>query len=166
MTGCDNSQFSVGPLSYSCCSQANKCDHGEVDCEIDQHCLDGLFHGFVKYILKAHSCTNYLYALIVCFHMHVRSTVTECDQSQFSSGYEEDCCNQANPCDYGEGDCDKDEDCFDGLSCDDSWNNCETGHGFVLPPEATGKGHWDCCEAGTVMISAVVLHCSQDSRIR
>ena len=45
------------------------------------------------------------------------------------------CCNEANKCDVGEGDCDFDEDCLEGLKCGS--NNCQ-GPNF----------EWDddCCE--------------------
>ena len=47
------------------------------------------------------------------------------------------CCNEDNKCDVGEGDCDYDSDCLDGLVC--GWNNCDS----------TGDAEWDwnddCC---------------------
>ena len=47
------------------------------------------------------------------------------------------CCNANNRCDVGEGDCDSDTDCLDGLKC--GWNNC--------PSSGVLEWDWndDCC---------------------
>ena len=34
------------------------------------------------------------------------------------------CCTQNNPCVEGEGDCDDNSNCKNGLTCDNSFNNC------------------------------------------
>ena len=46
-----------------------------------------------------------------------------------------DCCNESNLCHAGEGDCDKDSDCYGSLTC--GTNNC-LGSTFSLND--------DCCE--------------------
>jgi len=53
------------------------------------------------------------------------------------SHYDSSCCTVNNPCWIGEGDCDKDSECMDGLVC--GKDNCEAGKGFDAKA--------DCCHA-------------------
>ena len=50
------------------------------------------------------------------------------------------CCNADNRCDVGEGDCDEDSDCLDGLKCGS--NNC-AGNRWYFSEE--WDGYDDCC---------------------
>ena len=43
------------------------------------------------------------------------------------TGEDDGCCTDEKPCDVGEGDCDSDSECMDGLTCGD--DNCPWGDG-------------------------------------
>ena len=60
----------------------------------------------------------------------------KCNSKTWDSygGYDNGCCKTNALCGIGEGDCDKDSDCLEGLSCGD--NNC-VGKGFTKQA--------DCC---------------------
>jgi len=55
---------------------------------------------------------------------------------------EDSCCNENNKCDVGEGDCDYDSDCLEGLKCGS--NNCPGSRSWLW-----GSPDWDssddCC---------------------
>ena len=60
-----------------------------------------------------------------------------------------DCCSPSNRCGLMEGDCDKDEDCVDGLVCSEGLDNCKNmglpGFGAQsLNPDAFSATD-DCC---------------------
>ena len=52
----------------------------------------------------------------------------------------DDCCKETNKCDVGEGDCDFDEDCLEGLKC--GFNNCISPRGFL---DEKWDRYDDCC---------------------
>ena len=55
-----------------------------------------------------------------------------------------DCCSDEHKCDIGEGDCDQDSHCKDGLICGE--NNCLTNSLiFGMPPDSFEYND-DCCE--------------------
>ena len=56
-----------------------------------------------------------------------------CDKNDDSYG---DCCTETQSCDVGQGDCDSDDDCLDGLKCGE--NNCKSDFDW-------GKDSTDCC---------------------
>merc|ERR1711872_828497 len=60
------------------------------------------------------------------------------------------CCSAFNKCNIGEGDCDNDNDCKDGLMCHNNLNNCKTfnpnAHDLAdccIP--CRGENTWHCC---------------------
>ena len=63
--------------------------------------------------------------------------VTDCSNGTIAGT---SCCTSSNPCGEGEGDCDSDEDCKDGLKCGQGSghdNNCDNT--LVFPAD------YDCC---------------------
>ena len=50
-----------------------------------------------------------------------------------------DCCSSTNKCEVGEGDCDSDSDCHDGLKC--GTKNCDYSLGYHYS--------YDCCYKAT-----------------
>ena len=50
------------------------------------------------------------------------------------------CCNEDNKCDVGEGDCDSDDDCLEGLKC--GTNNCLSARWFW---DEDWDSQDDCC---------------------
>ena len=50
------------------------------------------------------------------------------------------CCKETNKCDVGEGDCDRDKDCLEGLLC--GFNNCPLPRGFW---DDEWDRYDDCC---------------------
>merc|ERR1712032_119551 len=61
---------------------------------------------------------------------------THCDAS--NPGDTGSCCTISNQCGVGEGDCDSDEQCLDGLTC--GTNNCQGQYGWGAEHQ-----HSDCC---------------------
>ena len=53
------------------------------------------------------------------------------------------CCNEANKCDVGEGDCDFDEECLEGLKC--GTNNCLSDFGWEEDWFSGWDQNDDCC---------------------
>ena len=116
---------------------------GEGDCDYDSQCKEGLVckhdyycgHGFPKYF----DCcgygkysTNFVYTfsynLLHFFEKATSGTSCKNNVDDWS------CCRSWNPCDEGEGDCDSDVECKEGLVC--GYNNY-CGPGF--------PSGFDCC---------------------
>ena len=58
-------------------------------------------------------------------------------------GQDDGCCTSDNPCEFGEGDCDRDSHCKGGNTC--GTDNCWWGD------------YDDCCEGGKFSISIIIL---------
>jgi len=106
-----------------CCGKNGyKCDVGEGDCDKDSDCKDGLVCG-------SENCVGAGF-----------DKWDDCCTAQKCHGGDDCCGKNGYKCDVGEGDCDKDSDCKDGLVCGS--NNC-VGAGFE-----SGLGSQmsdDCC---------------------
>ena len=104
----------------NCCTLSDKCDEGQGDCLTDKGCLEGLRCG-------TDNCNA---SLGLPDHADC-CTSTPCDSV---NGHGR-CCTPKFKCGEGEGDCDKDSHCKNGLKC--GTNNCPGGF-----PDG-----FDCCTA-------------------
>lgn len=89
-----------GAGSWSYCSPECPCDEGMGDCDSDAECADGL-----RCMQDIGALYGYASTMDVC--------VAACPSDLGSLNY----CSPQCPCAAGEGDCDSDSDCLDGLSC-------------------------------------------------
>ena len=106
----------------NCCTNQNKCQDGEGDCFVDTNCAAGLRCG-------TNNCNPSL-------GLPDDADCCTSDPCDAVNGHGR-CCTPNFKCGEGEGDCDKDSHCNDGLVC--GTNNC--GPGFP-----TG---FDCCTTMT-----------------
>jgi len=104
VAACDGSN-----TAWSCCSADSKCGHGEGDCDTHDDCEDGMFCG-------ANNCED--------FNTDDPATGSDCCYKPDCNGHglAFNCCGPDSKCSEGQGDCDADEDCADGLKC--GFNNC------------------------------------------
>ena len=95
---------------YHFCTEDCPCEAAEGDCDTDSECVSGAFcatdvgadYGFVWYLDVCETCWS-------------------------DDAGSEDYCSSACPCSTGEGDCDSDAECADGLVCAD---NVGSNYGF------------------------------------
>ncbi|MFB3904967.1 MAG: hypothetical protein ACE15E_16065 [Acidobacteriota bacterium] len=104
------------PGSYSYCEVCGPCEEGQGDCDSDSECDTGL------------ACVNevgpeYGWAWDVDVCLPRKSE--ECEDLLGEDGY----CEKCGPCEKGEGDCDSDDECQDGLFC---INNVGKQYGFDM----------------------------------
>ena len=111
----------------NCCTNQNKCQDGEGDCFVDTNCATGLRCG-------TNNCNSSL-------GLPDDADCCTSDPCDSVNGHGR-CCTPNFKCGEGEGDCDKDSHCNDGLVC--GTNNCG-------PDFPTG---FDCCTAMTNSQSA------------
>jgi len=104
--------------TYEDCCRGKKCAEGEGDCDEDSECAEGLVCG-----------TSNCGAGFPSHYDCCEKKGETCKAGSTS----EDCC-RGKKCAEGEGDCDEDSECAEGLVC--GTNNC--GEGF--------PSHYDCCE--------------------
>jgi len=123
-----------------CCRRNGPCNVGEGDCNSDSECADGLkcgknnchrdFDAWNKWWSRGHDC---------CFAPDSEpETGTGCDGTDWFNIRR--CCRYNGPCNLGEGDCNKDSECADGLTCGS--NNCQSD--FSTGQTWWGRRH-DCC---------------------
>jgi len=101
-----------------CCTESNPCDVEEGDCDKDSHCLAGLKCGTNN--CKGSSFDTGKDGDDCCY----RPAPTPFSSLR-CTGQDDGCCTESNPCDEGEGDCDKDSHCQAGLKCGS--DNCKFG---------------------------------------
>jgi len=117
----------------SCCSPRRRCREGEGDCDSDKDCQDGLMchnnlnncRKFNPHAMRQADC---------CVKKNVRSSNRVCDAGLGKGS----CCSPRHRCREGEGDCDSDKDCQEGLMCHNNLNNCRQ-----FNPRAVRQA--DCC---------------------
>lgn len=114
LTG-DNSCKNPAAPDWKCCTASSTCGVGEGDCDNDNDCTGDLVCG-------KDNCGNGFPKLFDC-----------CIKPKKCSGIDWSCCKPSSTCGYGEGDCDKDQDCDDGMVC--GKDNCGPGFPSVF----------DCC---------------------
>ena len=115
----------------SCCTKDNKCGVMEGDCDYDIDCEKGLKCGVDNCVLDP---------------IGLWSLGTDCCYDPANSVCEggDDCCNNEYPCGVGEGDCDYDSDCEEGLKC--GTNNCKKCLGENLGVDCSKfQPDDDCC---------------------
>ena len=136
----------TGTPRENCCTPYRQCKNGEGGCEADIEC-----EGFLKCGDKG-SCGNVDKSgnLRCCETNNLALTQYDCSyRSLFfpprtiwnSMGHSANgwsCCTKENKCDWFQGDCDKDEECKDGLVCGS--NNCQTGMGIDVRIDCCWKG--------------------------
>jgi len=101
----DDESTCTEPLGdYSYCRLCGPCEEGEGDCDADNECAEGL------------TCVNevgpdfgFVWDVDVC----LPKSVEECTELLGTDDY----CQVCGPCEEGKGDCDRDDDCADGLIC-------------------------------------------------
>ena len=109
-----------------CCKETKSCDVGQGDCDDDSECLDGLKCGTnnckrdFKWGGRSTDC---------CYKPEHRV----CDKNDANR---RNCCKETKSCDVGQGDCDDDSECLDGLKC--GTNNCKRDFKW-------GGRSTDCC---------------------
>jgi len=112
---------------WNCCTDDNPCDIGQGDCDRDSHCKPGL-----KCEDNADNCKEF---------NPIAHPMADCcvlpDQCLGKNG-DWNCCTDENPCDIGQGDCDRDSHCKPGLKCEDNMDNCRD-----FSPDAHPLA--DCC---------------------
>ena len=149
--------FVAGP---DACTSSCPCGEGQGDCDSDADCEDGL------------TCVQNVGAQ---YGWPASRDVCEAGCPDFVAG--PDACTSSCPCGEGQGDCDSDADCEDGLTCVQNvgarygWpasrDVCEAGcPAFVAGPDACtgscpcGEGQGDCdsnadCEDGLICVPNV-----------
>jgi len=105
---------------WNCCSKNEPCGVGGGDCDNDSDCSGGLVCG-------TDNCRE--------FHPNAASSA-DCCKERVCDGTDWSCCSWSNQCGHGEGDCDYDYHCQDGLTCGN--NNCRD-----FNPSAPKSS--DCC---------------------
>jgi len=110
-----------------CCKEdKSKCGEGEGDCDSDSQCMRGLVCG-------TNNCGTFGDARDQGF-----DSSDDCCEKRYCYGGDNCCSNGV--CTWGQGDCDTDSDCADGLVCGN--NNCRHMDGERLSFDATD----DCCQ--------------------
>ncbi|RPI26515.1 MAG: hypothetical protein EHM61_11585 [Acidobacteria bacterium] len=100
--------------SYSYCKVCGPCVEGEGDCDSDSECDTGL-----ACVNEAGPDYGWAWDVDVCLPRKSE----ECEDLLGKDGY----CEKCGPCQKGEGDCDSDDECEDGLFC---VNNVGDDYGF------------------------------------
>ena len=80
-----------------------------------------------------------LLLILVCMAVLPSALAQDCDGTSGWWGIRR-CCRKNGPCDVGQGDCNRDSECADGLQCGD--NNCRRD--FSTSETWWGRRH-DCC---------------------
>eukprot|EP01059_Diplonema_ambulator_P024404 TRINITY_DN4035_c0_g1_i1.p1 TRINITY_DN4035_c0_g1~~TRINITY_DN4035_c0_g1_i1.p1 ORF type:complete len:364 (+),score=38.14 TRINITY_DN4035_c0_g1_i1:55-1146(+) len=123
------SQPPVGvPGGDSYCTPTHKCMYGEGDCDVDADCADGLGCGYDNCVAMNGADSVYIAGQDCC-------EPREIGQLDYCVGIK---------CGYGEGDCDSDSECAEGLVC--GTDNCRAMHtknADYINPTA------DCCDYAT-----------------
>jgi len=140
-TECDGTNFQS---IRQCCRKNGPCNVGEGDCNRDSECASGLqcgnnnckrdFSSTGTKWRRGHDC---------CFVPENPPPEPQaCDGTD--RGNIKRCCRNNGPCLEGEGDCNRDSECADGLRCGN--NNCKRD--FSSTGTKWKRGH-DCCVADT-----------------
>ena len=118
-----------------CCSSENPCDEGEGDCENDSECSGTLVCGinnckqFGQFFHEKDDCCEKPLTSATTFLPKTRCQGRNVDKGK--------CCNSKEPCEEGEGNCENNSECKEGLVC--GINNCKQ---FSLSFHEKD----DCCE--------------------
>ena len=121
-----------------CCKPENPCDEGEGDCDGDDQCGAGLVCG-------NNNCKQFgdiFDEKDDCCVKPSEPKVPRCQGRNVDVGR---CCTDDAPCDEGEGDCDEDSHCGQGLMCGN--NNCKQ-FGDIFHPKD------DCCVKRVTSVSS------------
>jgi len=123
VAACDGSN-----TAWSCCSPTDKCGHGEGDCDTHDDCEDDMFCG-------KNNCNEF---------SSEATDGADCCFEPVCNGHSLafNCCGPDKKCGAGEGDCDADEDCEDGLVC--GFNNCGDFEDNTVD-EVSPSADADCC---------------------
>jgi len=147
---CRKAGCGAGTTEANCCSVAgrDKCNEGEGDCDLDSECADGLVCG-------TDNCGHPFPGDFDC-----------CRKAGCGAGTAEaNCCSVVgrDKCNEGEGDCDLDSDCADGLVC--GTDNCGDTHpsGFDCCQQVPGTINVEACEHSG---SDVRIQCDQGMEIK
>ena len=108
-----------------CCTKDNQCDVGEGDCHRDGDCKEGLKCGVnncAKCVMGAWTATG-------CGLWTINSDCCYDPNNMVCNGGDSCCQNINGKCGIGEGDCDYDSHCKDGLKCgtDNCMDVCKIG---------------------------------------
>jgi len=116
----------------SCCTVWNKCGDGEGDCDWDVECKRGLRCG-------SNNCGTWsVEGRTLVRDLKGFDSSDDCCYQRVGCSGGDSCCSNGN-CQWGEGDCDSDSDCAEGLSCGS--NNCRWMNGDRFSFDSTD----DCC---------------------
>jgi len=127
MYNCGGSEEEVvscggGADDWSCCSSTNLCGKGGGDCDSNSDCKAGLICG-------EDNCQQ--------FHASAEQFADCCEEKKCGGGAGDwTCCTKDNPCPSGQGDCDNNSECQEGLVC--GTDNCRATN-----PDALAAA--DCC---------------------
>jgi len=114
-------QCIAGSTKADCCSVKGQCGEGEGDCDSDSECVNGLVCGTdncgAGFPSSDYDCC-------------VKPGSLECLAGSATAN----CCTVKGQCAEGEGDCDSDSECADGLFCGN--DNCGAGFTDI---------YYDCC---------------------
>ena len=113
--------------SGNCCTQTQSCNEGQGDCDSHSDCLQGLKCGRNN----CKSDFNWGHESMDCCFKPDDTRVCGKDDNDSRN-----CCTQTKSCDEGQGDCDSDSDCLQGLKC--GRNNCNRDFDW-------GHETMDCC---------------------
>ena len=116
----------------SCCTAEYPCGEGQGDCDSDSQCKEGLKCGTdnCQECLGGVDCSEFESGDDCCY-----------DPAKVVCTGGDSCCTTEYPCGVGEGDCDSDSECDDGLEC--GKDNCRPCLGGVDCSEFESSD--DCC---------------------
>jgi len=126
-----------GEDDWSCCTPSKPCGNGGGDCDTNSDCKQG------------HECGE---DNCQTFHPSANKWADCCVEKKCGGGGDDwNCCTKNNPCPIGQGDCDNNSDCAEGLVC--GTDNCRDTNPDALQAadccmEVKCQGdstNWNCC---------------------